>query len=42
MAGNARIFILMAAMTALRADHLFATHPPTEERIARLKALTRG
>lgn len=38
---SAAMFIINP-LHALRADRLFATHPPTEERIARLQALARG
>lgn len=36
---SAAMFIINP-LHALRADRLFATHPPTEERIARLRAMT--
>ncbi|TRW99114.1 M48 family metalloprotease [Paracoccus sp. M683] len=38
---SAAMFIINP-LHALRADRLFATHPPTEERIARLQAMARG
>lgn len=38
---SAALFIINP-LHALRADRLFATHPPTEERIARLQAMARG
>ncbi|WP_010393730.1 zinc metalloprotease HtpX [Paracoccus sp. TRP] len=38
---SASMFIINP-LHALRMDRLFATHPPTEERIARLQAMTTG
>ncbi|AUH32841.1 M48 family metalloprotease [Paracoccus tegillarcae] len=38
---SAAMFIINP-LHALRADKLFATHPPTEDRIARLQAMARG
>ncbi|WP_421994140.1 zinc metalloprotease HtpX [Roseococcus sp.] len=39
--GSAHMFIINP-LSGLRLDRLFATHPPTEERIARLMAMTGG
>ena len=33
---------MRASPTGMRMDRMFATHPPTEERIARLQALAAG
>lgn len=38
---SAALFIINP-LHAMRVDRLFTTHPPTEERIARLHAMARG